>query len=170
MSFWRIFAGNILFLIHLFIYIMSVNKVILIGNAGRDPEVRYLDNNRPVANFTLATTERGYTTQNGINVPERTEWHRIVVFGGLAKVVENYVRKGTQVYLEGKIQYRTWTDKEQKERQTTEIVVDELQLLGRKGDNNRDGQEQQSRSFGNANNTSPAASQVAVEADDDLPF
>lgn len=149
---------------------MSVNKVILIGNAGKDPEIRYLDNNRAIANFTLATTERGYTTQSGVNVPERTEWHRIVVFGGLAKVVEQYVRKGTQVYLEGKLQYRTWTDKDQKERMTTEIVVDELQLLGRRFDNVRDGQVSQSRSYGNEVNMPKDSAPVSAVEDDELPF
>ena len=112
-----------------------LNKVMIIGRLGRDPELRYTQSGSPVATLNVATDE-SYMDRDG-NKVERTEWHRIVVFGGLAKVVENYVRKGTQVYLEGKIQYRTWTDKEQKERQTTEIVVDELQLLGRKGDNNR---------------------------------
>ena len=111
---------------------MSVNKVILVGNVGKDPEVRYVDQNTPVANFTLATTERGYTTQSGTTVPERTEWHNIVVWRGLAKVVENYVRKGTSLYIEGKIRTRNWTDQNGATRYTTEIYVDELQLLGKR--------------------------------------
>ena len=82
---------------------MSVNKVILIGNVGKDPDVRYLENNVCVANFTLATTERGYTTQSGIQIPDKTEWHNIVVWRGLAEIAEKYVRKGTQLYIEGKI-------------------------------------------------------------------
>ena len=77
---------------------MSVNKVILIGNVGKDPDVRYLENNVCVANFTLATTERGYTTQSGIQIPDKTEWHNIVVWRGLAEIAEKYVRKGTQLY------------------------------------------------------------------------
>ena len=77
---------------------MSVNKVILIGNVGKDPEVRYFENDRAVANFPLATTERGFTTSAGQQVPDRTEWHNIVVWGGLAKVVESYVKKGTQIF------------------------------------------------------------------------
>ena len=113
---------------------MSVNKVILVGNVGRDPEVRYVDQNTPVANFTLATTERGYTTQSGTVVPERTEWHNIVVWRGLAKVVENYVRKGTSLYIEGKIRTRNWTDQNGMTRYTTEIYADELQLLGKRPD------------------------------------
>ena len=86
---------------------MSVNKVILIGNVGKDPDVRYLENNVCVANFTLATTERGYTTQSGIQIPDKTEWHNIVVWRGLAEIAEKYVRKGTQLYIEGKIRTKT---------------------------------------------------------------
>ena len=78
---------------------MSVNKVILIGNVGKDPDVRYLENNVCVANFTLATTERGYTTQSGIQIPDKTEWHNIVVWRGLAEIAEKYVRKGTQLFM-----------------------------------------------------------------------
>jgi single-strand DNA-binding protein len=111
---------------------MSVNKVILVGNVGKDPEVRYVDQNTPVANFTLATTDRGYTTQSGTVVPERTEWHNIVVWRGLAKVVEGYVRKGTSLYIEGKIRTRNWTDQNGATRYTTEIYADELQLLGKR--------------------------------------
>ena len=111
---------------------MSVNKVILVGNVGRDPEVRYVDQNTPVANFTLATTERGYTAQSGAVVPERTEWHNIVVWRGLAKVVENYVRKGTSLYIEGKIRTRNWTDQNGATRYITEIYVDNMELLGKR--------------------------------------
>ncbi len=111
---------------------MSVNKVILVGNVGKDPEVRYVDQNTPVANFTLATTERGYTTQTGTVIPERTEWHNIVVWRGLAKVVEGYVRKGTSLYIEGKIRTRNWQDQNGTTRYTTEIYADDLQLLGKR--------------------------------------
>lgn len=114
---------------------MSVNKVILIGNVGKDPEVRYFENDRAVANFTLATTERGFTTSSGQQIPERTEWHNVVVWGGLAKVVESYVKKGTQIYIEGKLRTRSWDDKDGVKRYTTEVNVDNLQLLGRKSDN-----------------------------------
>lgn len=110
---------------------MSVNKVILVGNAGKDPEVRYLEKNVAVANFTLATTERGYTTQSGTQVPERTEWHNIVAWRGLAEICEKYVRKGSQLYIEGKIQTRSW-EKDGIKRYTTEIYVENMQLLGRK--------------------------------------
>ncbi len=113
---------------------MSVNKVILLGNVGRDPEVRYIEKNVAVANFTLATTERGYTLQNGTQVPEKTEWHNIVVWRGLAELAEKYIRKGSQLYIEGKIQTRSW-EKDGIKRYTTEIFADTIQLLGRKQDN-----------------------------------
>jgi len=111
---------------------MSVNKVILLGNVGKDPEVRYVDADTPVANFTLATHERAYTTQSGANVPERTEWHNIVVWRGLAKVVEGYVRKGTPLYIEGKMRTRNWTDQNGITRYITEIYADNLELLGKR--------------------------------------
>jgi single-strand DNA-binding protein len=113
---------------------MSVNKVILIGNVGKDPEVRYLDKNVAVASFTLATTERGFTMQNGTQVPDRTEWHNIVAWRGLAEIAEKYVRKGTQLYIEGKIQTRSW-EKDGIKRYTTEILADSMQLLGKKPEN-----------------------------------
>lgn len=114
---------------------MSVNKVILVGNVGKDPDVRYFDNGSAVANFTLATTERGYTASNGTVVPERTEWHNIVVWRGLAQVVEKYVKKGTQVYIEGKLRTRSYDDASGNKKYVTEIYADELQLMGRKSDN-----------------------------------
>jgi single-strand DNA-binding protein len=110
---------------------MSVNKVILVGNVGKDPEVRYLDKNVAVANFSLATTDRAYTTQNGVQVPERTEWHNIVAWRNWAEMTEKYVRKGTQLYIEGKIQTRSW-EKDGIKRYSTEIYADAIQLLGKK--------------------------------------
>ncbi len=119
---------------------MSLNKVMLIGNVGKDPEVRYLDgNNNPnsgstkVATFTLATTER-YRDRNG-ELRENTEWHNIVAWRNSADVAEKYIRKGTQLYVEGKLRTRSWTDQTGNKRFTTEITVDNLQLLGRKSDN-----------------------------------
>lgn len=114
---------------------MSINKVILIGNVGKDPEIRYFENDRAVANFPIATTERGFTTSSGQQIAERTEWHNLVIWGGLAKVAESYVKKGTQLYIEGKLRTRSWDDKDGNKRYTTEIYVDNLQLLGRKSDN-----------------------------------
>ncbi len=114
---------------------MSVNKVILVGNVGKDPEVRHFENDGAVANFPLATSERGYTTRSGQEIPERTEWHNIVVWRGLAKVVESYVKKGTQVYIEGKLRTRSYDDKDGIKRYMTEVYADNLQLLGRRTDN-----------------------------------
>ena len=111
---------------------MSVNKVILIGNVGRDPEVRYPGPGQVIASFSLATTERGYTAANGTQVPERTEWHNIVMWGKNAEIAERYIRKGSQLYIEGKLRTRTWEDKNQIKRQVTEIYVDTFDFLGRK--------------------------------------
>ena len=114
---------------------MSVNKVILVGNVGKDPDVRYFDNGNAVVNFTLATTERGYTTANGIQVPDKTEWHNIVCWRGLAKVAEQFIKKGSQVYIEGKIRSRSYDDQNGVKRYITEIYADNLELLGRRGEN-----------------------------------
>ena len=110
---------------------MSVNKVILLGHVGKDPEVRYFDKDVAVANFTLATTERGYTLQNGTQVPERTEWHNIVARRGFAELAEKYIRKGMQLYVDGKIQTRSW-EKDGVKRYITEVVAETIQLLGKK--------------------------------------
>jgi single-strand DNA-binding protein len=110
---------------------MSVNKVILVGNVGKDPEVRYLDKNVAVANFSFATTERAFTTQNGIQVPERTEWHNIVAWRGLAEIAEKYIRKGNHLYIEGKIQTRTY-DKDGIKRYITEIYAENIEFFGKK--------------------------------------
>ena len=111
---------------------MSINKAILIGNVGKDPDIRYLEREgekkNSVANFTLATTERGYTLANGTQVPDRTEWHNIVAWRGLAEIIEKYVRKGSKVYIEGKITTRSW-EKDGITRYTTEIVADKIDLL-----------------------------------------
>ena len=115
---------------------MSLNKVMLIGNVGRDPEVRYLDGqngNAKVATFTLATTER-YRDRNG-ETRENTEWHNIVTWRSTADVVEKYVKKGTQLYIEGRIRTRSWDDQSGNKRYTTEIIADTLQLLGKRNDN-----------------------------------
>ena len=108
----------------------SVNKVILIGNVGNDPEVRYLDRGVAIANFPLATTERGYIMQNGTQVPDRTEWHNIVLWRNLAEWSERFLRKGMKVYVEGKLQTRSW-EKEGQRRSKTEIIVENIQILYR---------------------------------------
>ena len=143
------------------LYTMSVNKVILIGNVGKDPDVRYLENNVRVANFPLATTERGYTMSNGTNVPDRTEWHTIVVWRGLAEVAEKYVRKGARVYIEGKIKSRTYEDKMGNRRYITEIYAEDMQILTRP--QIQDGQQSaQNQQQNNANQFSaPIAQPVA---------
>jgi single-strand DNA-binding protein len=166
---------------------MSVNKVILLGNVGRDPEVRYIENNVAVANFSIATTERGYTSRAGQTVPDRTEWHNIVAWRGLAQIVEKYVKKGTPLYIEGKIRTRSYDDKDGIKRYTTEIYAENIELLGRKGDGSPTGE---SLSTGNSqapystpeygsqpvygNNVPPAmpnSTDILGEApDDDLPF
>lgn len=112
---------------------MSLNKVILLGNVGRDPEVRHLDSGASVASFTLATSER-FRDKSGA-VQEKTEWHNIVCWRGLADICEKYVKKGTQLLIEGKIRTRDYMDKSNQKRYVTEIVADTMQLVGRKSDN-----------------------------------
>lgn len=143
---------------------MSVNKVILIGNAGKDPEVRYLDNNVCVASFTLATTERGYKTSTGAQVPDKTEWHNIVLWRGLGEIAEKYVRKGTQVYIEGKLRSRSWDDANGIRRYITEIYADNMMLLSKKSD-----------AIASASPVTPAPPRETTQKEninepDDLPF
>ena len=109
-----------------------MNKVMLIGNVGKEPVVRYYDHDQAVATFTLATTERGYTLQNGTQVPDRTEWHNIVLMRGLAKVAEKYVHKGDKLYIEGRIRYRTYDDQKGVRRYLTEIYADNMEMLSPK--------------------------------------
>ena len=114
----------------------GVNKVILIGNLGDNPEVRQMPNGNAVTNLSIATTESWKDRQNGQTV-ERTEWHRVVIFGKLAEIAGQYLRKGSKVYLEGKLQTRKWQDQEGKDRYTTEVVVDmngQMQMLDRRDD------------------------------------
>ena len=143
---------------------MSVNKVILIGNVGKDPDVRYLDNGVAVATFSLATTERGYTLANGTQVPERTEWHNIVLWRGLAQTAEKYVRKGDKLYIEGKIKSRSYDDQNGIKRTIVEIFADNMEMLTPRG-----------ASQGTAPAPHAAAPQAAPQqpvgnASDDLPF
>ena len=112
---------------------MSVNKVILIGNVGKDPDVRYLDSGVAVATFSLATTERGYTLQNGTQVPDRTEWHNIVLWRGLAQTAEKYVHKGDKLYIEGKIRSRSYDDQNGVKRNIVEIFADVMEMLTPRG-------------------------------------
>ena len=110
---------------------MSVNKVILIGNVGREPNVRYVDRDVAVASLSLATSDRAYTLPNGTQVPERTEWHNLVFWGGMAKTVEKYVHKGDKLYVEGSIRSRSYDDKNGVSRTIVEIYVNNMEMLSR---------------------------------------
>src|SRR5262245_40669420 len=110
----------------------GINKVILVGNLGKDPETRYMPSGGAVTNLTLATSESWKDKQTGEN-QERTEWHKVAMFGKLAEIAAEYLRKGSQVYIEGRLRTRKWQDKEGKDRWTTEIVADEMNMLGGKG-------------------------------------
>lgn len=125
---------------------MSVNKVLLIGNVGADPEVRHLDKNVCVANVSLATTDRGYTLQNGTEVPERTEWHNLVFWRGLAEVVEKHVRKGDKLYVEGSLRSRNYDDQNGVKRYVTEIFVDNFEMLTPKGQKRESGSAEKAES------------------------
>ncbi|WP_372775114.1 single-stranded DNA-binding protein [Mangrovibacterium sp.] len=144
---------------------MSVNKVILIGNVGQDPEVRHLDKDVTVANFPLATSE-SYTSKSGEKVTT-TEWHNLVVWRGLAKVVEQYVKKGDKLYIEGRIRTRSWDDKDGNKRYTTEIYVDNLEMLTPKGQSSG-GQ----AASAPKNQPAPSVSEpdFSPSEEDDLPF
>ncbi len=109
---------------------MSVNKVILLGNVGLDPEISYPQKGQIIARVRLATSERAYTSQAGVQVPERTEWHTVMVWGRQAEIVERYVRKGSKLYVEGKLRTRTWEDRNQVKRYSTEVYADVIELLG----------------------------------------
>lgn len=120
-----------------------MNKVMLIGNVGKEPVVRYYDQDQAVATFSLATTERGYTLPNGTQVPDRTDWHNIVLSRRLAKIVERYVHKGDKLYIEGRIHYRTYDDMKGQRHYVTEVYADNMELLTpRSLKDNSQGQEQ----------------------------
>ena len=140
-----------------------INKAILVGNVGGEPEIRNLDNDAKVATFSLATSER-YQDRNGQR-QERTEWHRIVAWRGLAGIVEQYVHKGTKLYIEGKITYRQYKDKDGNDRYTTEIVADEMKMLDSRPSNG--GQQPGSGVSEPVGNYQP--SDAPLQADD-LPF
>ena len=146
---------------------MSINKVILVGNVGKDPEVRYLDSGVAVANFPLATSET-YTAKNGERV-SNTEWHNIVAWRGLAEVTEKYIKKGKQLYIEGKIKTRSYEDKDGIKKYMTEIYADSMQMLGRKDDDINS-----SSNNAQKTETQTAQNQVsdidASDSGDDLPF
>jgi single-strand binding protein len=138
-----------------------MNKVMLIGNVGKDPEVHYYEADTAVAQVSLATTERGYTLQNGTKVPDRTDWHTVVFWKSLAKTVEKYVHKGDKLYVEGKVRYRSYDDKQGKRQYVTEIWADSLEMLTPK---NLSRQEPQ------AHESSARAEQSEEQKDNQLPF
>ena len=140
---------------------MGLNKVMLIGNLGRDPEVRYTTNGTAVANFTLATNERWLDQATGER-KERTEWHRIVVFGKQAEIAGEYLRKGRQVYVEGALQTREWTDREGNKRYTTEVRALNFQMLGSRGE--------RTEAAGAPEEAPATAEPEAAFEDDDVPF
>ncbi|MFQ5756459.1 MAG: single-stranded DNA-binding protein [Acidiferrobacterales bacterium] len=150
----------------------GVNKVMLIGHLGRDPEVRYSANGQAIANITLATSE-AWKDKNTGEKQERTEWHRVVFFGRLAEIAGEYLKKGMQVYVGGRLQTRKWQDKEGMDRYTTEIVASDMQMLG-----SRAGAGVPDDSFDNEAQAAPASSSPAGaktaaatdDFDDDIPF
>ena len=153
-----------------------MNKVMLIGNLGADPLVRYYDADQAVAQFRLATTERGYTLPNGTRVPDRTDWHNIVMWKNLAKTAEKYLRKGDKVYIEGRIRYRSYDDKKGQRQFTTEIYADNMELLSLKRSRDNSVPTQAAQQQG-AVSTASAAGQGSGVADHvdnvdkaDLPF
>ena len=106
-----------------------MNKVMLIGNVGQDPEVRYVDHGVAVARLRLATTEKGYTLQNGTQVPDRTDWHNVILWRKLAEIVEQYVHKGDKLYIEGRLRYSTYDNKQGQRQYVTEIWADNMEML-----------------------------------------
>ncbi|MDT8421891.1 MAG: single-stranded DNA-binding protein [Desulfuromonadales bacterium] len=158
---------------------MSVNKVILVGNLGKDPELRYTPSGAAVATFSLATTER-YKDRDG-NRQEKTEWHNVVVWRQLAEICGKYLHKGKQVYIEGRIQTRSYDDRDGNKRYITEIVADQMQMLGSAGegggsssDGYGGGQPQQSRggkqSYGGGSQQGDYSQEPPVNMDDEIPF
>jgi single-strand DNA-binding protein len=137
----------------------SINKVILIGNLGGEPEVRYTPSGTAIANFSLATTDQWTTKEGGKE--EKTEWHKIVAFGRLGEVCGEYLHKGKQVYIEGRIQTRAWEDKEGIKRYTTEIVANSMQMLG--------SAKRESDSADRMNERPPVEEPVSIP-DDEIPF
>ena len=147
----------------------GVNKVILVGNLGNDPEVRYMPNGNAVANLSLATSE-SWKDQQG-QVQERTEWHRLTMYRRLAEIAGEYLKKGSQIYVEGKLQTRKWQDQQGQERYTTEIIVDQMQMLGaREGGQGSQGGGYQQRPQGGQNQQKPPMAEPDFDFDDDIPF
>lgn len=148
----------------------SLNKVQLIGNCGRDPEVKYLPSGEPVANITIATSSK-YKSKSGEMV-EETEWHRIAFFGKLAEIVGQYLRKGRSVYVEGRIKTRKYTDKDGIEKYATDIIANEMQMLGGRDDQQDSAPQQRQPQRQEPQRTAPAKTHGSGfdDMDDDVPF
>ena len=145
----------------------GVNKVILVGTLGQDPDTRYTPSNAAVANLSIATNESWKDKQTG-EQKEKTEWHRVVMFNRLAEIATEYLRKGSQVYIEGKIQTRKWEDKDGNDRYTTEIVANEMQMLGGRSAGKTSSSSMNSNSSEEI--SSPKNTQENDDFDDDIPF
>jgi len=145
----------------------GVNKAIILGSLGQDPDIRYTASGAAVANITIATNEQWKDKESG-EMQERTEWHRVVFFGRLAEIVGEYLHKGSQVYVEGRIQTRKWQDKEGNDRYTTEIVANEMQMLGSKSGGTTASFDQTPAAKQSAPDTSSGSSNN--DFDDDIPF
>lgn len=148
----------------------SVNKVIIVGNIGRDPETRYMPSGDAVTNISVATSDRYKDKQTG-EMKETTEWHRVAFFGKLAEIAGQYLKKGSQVYVEGRLRTRKWADASGQEKYSTEIVADSMQMLGSKMSSGGEGGESYSRSKSSESNAAPAPTAASLGAmDDDIPF
>ena len=150
----------------------GVNKVTLIGNLGNDPEVRYSGNGNAVANVSLATAESWRDKDSG-EQQERTEWHRVAFFGRLAELVSEYLHKGSQIYVEGRLQTNKWQDKEGNDRYTTQIVANEMQMLGGRGgtsNNKEPAPESDDTVDSSPKKSEPIAKSPADDFDEDIPF
>ena len=158
---------------------MSLNRVCLLGNVGKDPDVRYLDTGVAVAQFSLATTVKGYTTQDGKTYADRTEWHNLVAWRGLAQTIEKYVHKGDKLYVEGELRYRDYEGQDGVKRRMSEIYLDKMEMLTPKSDGKPLPPDpgvpthQAASSFGPSDmksSSAPAQQQVDFSGDDNLPF
>jgi single-strand DNA-binding protein len=145
----------------------GINKVILVGNLGQDPEVKYMPSGGAVCNITLATTD-SWKDKNSGEKQERTEWHRVVFFNRLAEIAGEYLRKGSQVYVEGRLQTRKWQDKDGQERYTTEIVASDMQMLGGRGGSGSE--DPTARNPGSSMNVRRQEPSIEEDLDDDIPF
>jgi len=145
----------------------GINKVILVGNLGADPETRYMPSGSAVTNLSIATSESWKDKQSG-EQKDRTEWHKVAMFNRLAEIAAEYLRKGSQVYIEGKLRTRKWQDRDGNDRWTTEIIADEMQMLGGRGGGG--GSAPMSSGSGSGPSSSPSPQPGPDDFDDDIPF